>query len=273
MIRFHVEKYIVPASEETRIVVLSDIHYYNKKMQKLLNAILKQIDKWHPNYICMPGDFIDESEIQDEECFLSFLNSLKDRAPVILSIGNHEVKKKKVEGDTINQDFFAKIKNISNVYLLDNTSLERKNLRFIGLTLPTKSYDETKQSPSITYEVVTKLYPNGLKKDKYNIVLSHSPFCLLYEKVQKTKFYQDSDLILAGHTHAGLTPTWIAKRMQHVFITPQRHLFPKNSYGYLKCEKTIVSSGVTKLSHFNPLRYFNFLFSSEIVVIDLKKER
>lgn len=272
MPRFHIAKYKVEAFSNHRIVVLSDIHYYNKKMVPLLNKIVVKVEKWKPDFICLPGDFIDESEIYDEEYFLSFLSSLKEMAPVILSIGNHEVKKKHIKLDKMNQKIFDKIRSIPNVYLMDNSSLEMGNLRFTCLTFPTISYNENQEGYEKTLENLSNHYPDGLKKDKFNVVLSHSPFTLLHQEVKKTKFYASSNLILSGHTHGGLTPAWIANLTHHVLITPQQHLFPKNSYGYLKCEKTIVSSGITKLSHFNPFRYFNFLFSSEIVVIDLKKE-
>jgi predicted MPP superfamily phosphohydrolase len=90
----------------------------------------------------------------------------------------------------------------------------------------------------------------------------------LHSKIKASKLYETSDLILCGHTHAGLTPRWFILLTGRCFITPHRRLFPKNSYGYLKENKTIVSAGITKLSHFNPFRYFNFLYSGEIVVID-----
>lgn len=272
MTRFHIAKYKIKCSVDKRIVMLSDIHYYNKKMENVLCAIVRQIKRLEPNYICIPGDFIDERIIQDKEYFLIFLNSLKEIAPVTLSIGNHEVKTKKDKLEYMDQELFDEIRNISNVHLLNNASWESEHLRFTCVTFPFVSYEEKKKSYMKTLEALQKNYPDGLTKDKYNIVLSHSPFILLHNEVQKTKFYRDSDLILSGHTHGGLTPAWIANLTHHVFITPEQHLFPKNSYGYLKKEKTIVSSGITKLSHFNPFHCFNFLFSSEIVVIDLKKE-
>lgn len=272
MTRFHIAKYKIDSPVNRRIVLISDIHYYNKKMKNLLNEIIKQVKKLKPDYICIPGDFIDERKIYDKEYFLSFLNSLKEIAPVTLSIGNHEVKTKHDKLELMDQELFDKIRSIPNIHLLNNASWESEHLRFTCVTFPFVSYEEKVKSYKKTLDALEKNYPNGLQKDKYNIVLSHSPLILLQKEVKKTKFYKDSDLILSGHTHGGLTPAWIANTTHHVFITPEQHLFPKNSYGYLKKEKTIVSSGITKLSHFNPWHFFNFLFSSEIVIIDLKKE-
>jgi hypothetical protein len=272
MNRFYIAKYKVASTVTSRIVLISDIHYYNKKMKILLDKIVYKIKNLQPNYICIPGDFIDERDIYDKEYLLDFFSSLKDIAPVIISIGNHEVKNKHDKLDKMNQELFDDIKSIKNVYLMNNSSLEIDDIRFTCLTFPITSYKENKKSYLKTLETLTDKYPDGLLKNKYNVVLSHSPFTLLHKKVRTTNFYDSCDLILSGHTHGGLTPAFIANATKRVFITPEQHLFPKNSYGYLKSEKTIVSSGITKLSHFNPFRKFNFLFSSEIVVIDLKKE-
>lgn len=264
--------YTVSAPLDKQIVLLSDIHYYSLKMKPLLDLIYEELSNQNMDYICIPGDFIDERVIYDEDIFLEFLKKLSSLAPLILSIGNHEAKMKNDRLDTLNEDFLAKIKKLENVHLLNNQSFIHHDIRFTGLRFPRESYDEVKTSEQSVLKVLEEHYPNGLRKDKYNIVLSHSPYLLLYPSIQKHAVYQHADLILSGHTHAGLTPTFICNRFGRAFITPQRHLFPKNSYGYLKKYKTIVSSGITKLSHFNPFRMFNFLYPSEIVFITLKKE-
>lgn len=272
MIRFQTTKYKVPSVEDKRIVMISDIHYYDETMKTLLDKIILKIQPLKPDYICIPGDFIDERYIFHAEIFLAFLASLGKICPTILSVGNHEVKTKKDHQLKVDHRLFEQIRKIENVFLLDNASVEFGNLRFTGITFPYESYKEEKFSAEKTKKVLHKHYPLGLERDKFNIVLSHSPYVLLYPQVKGEPIYQTANLILSGHTHAGLTPTFLAKLTKRVLITPERHLFPKNSYGYLKKDKTIVSSGITKLSHFNPFRDFNFLFPSEIVILELKKE-
>lgn len=271
MKKFYITNYNVDYPLNKKIILISDIHYYNKKMKSLLDELYLKISLINADYICIPGDFIDERNVYDEEIFFDFLKKLGDLCPVIISIGNHEAKSKKDDEDKINKSFMNSINKIDNVHLLDNSCWINDNIRFIGLTLPNLAYLEKKDSYKSVLETLDKYFENGIRKDKVNIVLSHSPYTLLYPKVQKHKFYKNVDLILSGHTHAGLTPRWLYNLLKHAFITPQKRLFPNNSYGYLKNEKTIVSSGITKLSHFNPFNYFNFIFNSEIVVINIKK--
>lgn len=271
MTKFYFTKYEVSSTTNKRIVLISDIHYYNKKMYSLLENIYLNINAAKPDCICIPGDFIDERSIYDEEIFLNFLKKLGTICPVIISIGNHETKTKHDHLDQLNVSFMNQIDKIENIHLLNNTSWVHENIRFTGLTFPYESYTEKKESSKVVWNTLNEKFDKGVRKDKFNIVLSHSPYCLLYKKVKEHKLYQSADLVLCGHTHGGLTPPFLYRILNHAFISPQRHLFPKNSYGYLKEEKTIVSSGITKLSHMNPFRHFNFLFSSEIVIIELKK--
>lgn len=266
-----IKNYVVDSPLDKRIVVLSDIHYYNKNMVILLEQLEDKVKSLNPDYICMPGDFIDERVIHDQEIFFSFLRDLASICPIILSLGNHEAKSKLDDKDMFDHAFLSEIRKLDQVYLLDNRSWINDGIRFTGLTLPLHSYKEKIDSHDVTLKTIRKFYPEGLKRDKFNIVLSHSPYSLLHPMIKKEKFYQSTDLILSGHTHGGLTPTFLCDLTKRTFVTPMRHLFPKNSYGYLKKEKTIVSSGITKLSHFNFLRRFNFLFCGEIVLITLKK--
>lgn len=264
--------YTVSASTDSKIVLISDIHYYNRKMKPLLDQIFENIKEILPNYICIPGDFIDEAYIKDEDIFLEFLKELGTISPVVISIGNHEVKVKKEKKPKRNQKLLNRISCISNVHLLDNISWIDKDICFTGLTLPCLSYKEKSDSYRKTLSTINKYFPKGLDLKKYHIVLSHSPASLVHPKIMKHKFYKNANLILSGHTHAGLAPKFFLRMTGRGLVTPERHPFPKEVYGYLKDKKTIISSGMTKLSHTNPFRYFNFLYRGEIVIISLQKD-
>ena len=58
-------------------------------------------------------------------------------------------------------------------------------------------------------------------------------------------------------------------------IDPNKKLFPKYVYGLKQINKTnlITTSGITVLSHSNSLKFLNFIYSSEIVTINLQKIR
>ncbi len=267
MYKLFTTNYIISSKFNKKIVMISDIHYYDKKMSSILNEVVSEIKTIHPSYICIPGDIIDERYICDKEIFIDFLNELSSISPVIVSIGNHEIKTKTDHESFYDKKLFKEIRKINNLYLLENESIELDEFSFTGLYFKEEAYKENKSSEEEIRKVIDKYFRNGIKSDKYKIVLSHSPFVLA--SVKDSKLYQNSDLILSGHTHAGITPIIFHKITKRVFVSPAKHILPKDSYGYLKKHKTIVSSGIIRLSHFNPFRKFNFLFKGEIVVIDL----
>jgi predicted MPP superfamily phosphohydrolase len=264
--------YDVPSFVEAKIVLVSDIHYYNYKMKSVLETLLQEIEQIHPDYICIPGDFIDERKIYEPEIFLDFLKKMGLLCPVMISIGNHDVKKKNGKKEQKNKPFFKQIDEIDNVHLLDNTSFEDDVICFTGLTLPLYSYQEKRDSYQKTLSVLDTYYPDGLPSKKYHIVLSHSPFTLIQKQVRNHPFYKDANLILSGHIHGGLAPLCFLKLTKRGFVSPEKHWFPKYAYGYILDKKTVVTCGFTRLSHANPFRNFNFLYSREIVILSLKKE-
>lgn len=251
---------------KTNIVLISDIHYYSKNDIKHLNKILDNIKSINPKYICITGDFIDEHNIKDEECFIDWLNKLSNISKVIISIGNHEFYKNKKEGIfKLDKVLLNKIKKINNLYLLDNTSIILDNINFIGITLPIEYY-MNEINKNIDF---TKYFKNiKTNNNYYNVLLCHSPINICDEKIINLL---NVDLILCGHTHGGVTP----KILRPIFknnglISPNRKLFPKNVYGKLKIKNTyiIITSGITIISHINKYRILKKLFASEIVNIN-----
>ena len=265
MSKLFTTNYVVSNLKNKKIVLISDIHYYDKKMKDLLDSIYEKITLEKPNYICIPGDIIDERYIYDEEVFIGFLHKISFISPVIISIGNHEIKTKTDNDDYYDEKLFCKIRNIKNLYLLENESIELDDFSFTGLYFSKVAYKENRLAKKEVNHVINKYFPNGINSNKYKIVLCHSPFILIHAK--ETKLYKDCDLILSGHTHAGITPIFLNKLTKRVLVSPAKHILPKDSYGYLKEHKTIVSSGITRLSHFNVFRNFNFLFKGEVVII------
>lgn len=245
------------------IVLISDIHYYKKEDLKRLNKVLDEIKKINPNYICISGDITDRSNVLDEDIFVSWLEELAKVSKVMCALGNHEYYfdiKNKIF--SLNQKLLNKIKNIDNLYLLDNENIVIDNINFIGLNLPINFYGYANL-------LELKNMINKLKtyKTKYNILLCHSPAEIVKEEILKDI---NADLILCGHMHGGLMPNILRPIIKNAgLISPRYKLFPKECYGHInKINKDIIiSSGITILSHENKFRLLNFMFASEIVKI------
>lgn len=258
-----------------KIVLLTDIHYYQAKDMKKLNEILEALKEDKIDYICLGGDNIDVGRIKDPNLFLDWIRSLAKLSKVIISLGGHDlVRQKKDLTYYYNEEFYAELKKIDNVHLLDNEVYEERSIRFIGLTLPVDYY--YKYHENINY---FKRYVNHLfdaYPTKYNILMSHTPvpFTTLKD-YQEIKLMANVPLVLSGHTHAGITPKFLRKLFHGVGIfSPHKgRLFVKESYGLVKRDNTkiIISSGVTKASHTNKFHFLDNLFDHEITYINLYK--
>jgi hypothetical protein len=243
-----------------KIVLISDLHYNNKKDIERLNYILNEIENIKPNYICIPGDIINKSTIDDEELFIYWLKELSKICKVIISIGNHEFyidKHNKIFG--LNKEFLNKISNINNIYLLDNKNIIIDNINFIGITLPIEVY--------LNNNINIDKYLNKIKIDKkyYNILLCHSPINICKNNVLKDR---NIDLVLCGHMHGGIIPNFLRFIFKtRGLVSPNKTLFPKNAYGYLKKNNThiIITSGTKVL----PNNKLSIIFKPEIVTINL----
>jgi len=254
------KNYIIDNKLNKNIVLISDIHYQNKKHIKILNKILKNIKTLNADYICIPGDFINKANIKDENEFLDWLKRLSKISKVIISLGNHEFyinKYKKIYG--LNKNLINKISNIKDVYLLDNKNIVIDNINFIGLTIPMKYYEENNYNDFYKCLKIIKTY-----KKYYNILLCHSPINICDEKILKKI---NVNLILCGHMHGGVVPNFLRKIFKNRgLISPNKKLFPKNAYGNLKIKNTniIISSGIKVI----PFKIINF-FLPEVVKIKI----
>ncbi|MBR3523390.1 MAG: metallophosphoesterase [Bacilli bacterium] len=270
-----IDKYEVNATKlDKKLLVVSDIHYCSKKDSEVLDLIWNAIKDNKYDYILIPGDFINNSKIEDEEIFISFLTNLASVAPVILSIGNHDIALGKHNHKTYwyNEDLFNKIKSIKHVHLLDNDIYKKDGIRFIGLTLPLDYY---KYHENKNYFMrYTNNNFKSLSKTYYNILLCHSPRFFEDEKmIREVPLLDNISLIVSGHLHAGLVPRKMRKTFKGKgFVDPNHFLCPKRCYGFhhLKDKKIAISPAINKFPSSIFLGKLNRFYAIELMEITLK---
>ena len=239
------------------IVLISDIHYYNKRDIKLLNNILDNIKQIKPNYICVTGDIIDEAFIYDEDLLIDWFKKLSLVAPILVTLGNHEYYiNKKINKFKLNNEFILKLEQINNLYILRNAAKLFGNINFIGIDLGIDYYE---------YENKTDInIEQYIEEGKTNILLCHSPV-----KIEHI-INSDISLVLCGHMHGGCVPRILRPIFKtRGIISPTKKLFPKYAYGLKQIGETsiITTSGIRVISHTNKFYFLTNLFSSEIVII------
>lgn len=259
-----------------KIALFSDLHYSDRFNIKILDEIINRIKKLNPDYICIPGDIIEES-IYGDDILYDFFKALSKKTKVIISLGNHDISifKKRKQIYKPNNKWFLKLNNLKNVFVLDNEQLIDNNITFTGYTLAIE--DKYYDNPDRFLNDLKKLNFN-LNKENYNILLCHSPQCISNNKnILNNKFIKEQDLILCGHMHNGMVPSFLDKifRCNRGFIGPGIKILPKFARGLIRFNKTnlIISKGILKLSKHAPniLKFFNVFYPFEIEIIKIKK--
>ena len=119
MAKIKIKQYNYSNKFKKKIMLFSDIHYYSKKDQPILDRLLKIVKERKPDYICITGDLIEVNPINDEEILLDFLYQLRKQTLVLIVLGNHDLRtfKAKYLFDNL---LFKKIKQTGCIILNNN---------------------------------------------------------------------------------------------------------------------------------------------------------
>lgn len=229
-----------------KIVHLSDLH--NKEFGEGQKNLMKKIQNSKPDLIVFTGDLIDHSKSENGD--ESFINSIKDIAPVFYVAGNHEAWSGKYDS------LIFRLKE-AGITVLDNqkTSIE-KNGEFIDIL--------GIQDPAFFNNDNNKSFKEGLenlvnedKSNNFKILLSHRP------ELMDLYVHNNLDLVFSGHAHGGQF------RIPFIggVLAPNRSLFPKYTSGIHSVNNTsmIISRGLG--NSIIPIRIFN---RPEIIEVTLK---
>lgn len=273
--------HIPDAKTKINIVQISDLHYSNLISKKELTRIINKINKLKPDYITITGDTIDNTKSIDNEkkieIILNFLKSLSSISKVIMSLGNHDFYKhnnrKIVFGYP--QEFWNQVKEIPNLYLLNNEIYNDGNIEFFGYTQP-RSYYWSKQKEEKNIKTMLKDLQDKkdfLKETKVpKIALIHSPSCITNDKIIRE--LQNFNLILSGHMHNGCVLPIIDElwKSDRGLVSASKKIFPHNCRGRIiknyedKTINIIISGALTTFSKHSPriLHPFDKLFPYHI---------
>ncbi len=230
-----------------KIMLLTDLHN-----RDITEKLVKIVNEENPNIIVMSGDMINE-KVDGFDNFFNLCEELKDKT-VYYVFGNHEENM----SDEKQNEFIEKIKEKTNVILLNNDKVELDNsFTIYGFSHQVKYYlASTKEKIDLNYieERIGKIDIN-----KFNLLISHDP--LLYNLYSEYGF----DMVLSGHLHGGIINIPFVGGL----LSPDFTFFPKYYKGVNKIGNTnlVISRGLG-YGYMIPIRVFN---RGEVVIINLMK--
>ena len=264
------ELIFVPIEQRFRLLHISDVHFNrvttHEDNVRVSDEILAVFDFYHMpadpadpagevadpvRAVCITGDLISRAYVDESiEDALTLLRRLRERAPVLYSLGNHETD---CPEDEI-QHYLDKVRALG-VTVLDNESAEIGGVTFIGLTLPRSVFRHENGSyrrlTPITEDLVRACLGNC--PGHPNVLLAHTP--LGFDAYAAW----GADAVLSGHIHGGIV------RVGDVgLLSPERRFLPKYTKGRFLSEDRRctmnVSAGIGKFRINDP---------PEVICIDL----
>ncbi len=272
----YISKYKIKTKKnvDIKIAHISDIHYDEYYNLKRFDLIYKDLLKIKPNYICITGDLVDnnlETHKDKIKNLYDFFEKLGTICVVLITLGNHDLETI-IEGSRAYEypfKFVKELKKLKNVKLLENDLYIDKNINFVGYNPVYKYYTKLELDFSL-FENKFNIKKFKLSKNAYNILLTHTTVGLL---AFENNIIDNFDLILSGHTHGGMLPSWLFGNRG--LISPSKLIFPHNMRGHKKVRDTdiIICSGIYKLPKTSKLQKFNNLYAMDINEIIINKKR
>lgn len=198
-------------SNDHTLALISDMHLKDTIDTFYFNSLIETIDNINPSYITLAGDYFHGLlgkytfwNEQSRRHLLYYLHAFREIAPVIMSLGNHDIERLH---DKEKRKHFKSLES-KDLYPLDNENIVLNDMNFMGYIPPKWAYPVDRivrrKEKMIVKDIKTVNFET--KEDKMNILLSHLPNILrdkyIMERCPELYKY---DLVLSGHHHGGLT--------------------------------------------------------------------
>lgn len=237
------------------ILAVSDIHSNLTALRSIWSFLTNKT-----KILTISGDTLDHIESKERKEIIEELKYLSSHIKVLISRGNRENVifrkngRRNLEIPTNDLLFFDDLKSKTDCVVMTDTVETHKigkNFSVSSVNMPTVWYQDGENSEEF-YQALSS-NPASIDKDKFNILLSHTPNPLIRDnELVHLPELDNIDLILSGHNHGGLTPMFIQNRSKNHtgIVGPYFKIGKSNAFGYYTFDNTslIISNGVTKIA-------------------------
>lgn len=246
-------------SSPLRLVLLSDLH--GKSFGRDNSRLIAKIEAQDPDVIFLVGDMIEcDSDKDDVQRLLSFIEALVPVAPVYFSPGNHELEYMGADDTLLEQVAGAGAVVVNDSYV--DVEIAGQTLRIGGTMGHGFPFGRTKEEFETSPEYV--FLRDFENTDEPKICLAHMPDTFIFNGAYN---YWDVDLVLSGHTHGGLIRIPFAGGL----YAPMQEWFPEYDKGYFLLGghiQMIITSGLAGYKHIPRINNL-----PELAVVDIVPQK
>ena len=246
---------------KTTIATFGDVHGEYEKLERFRNLI-KELKV---AIALIPGDTL-ESVIGSDysrERVIELLQEISKFATVVYTHGNHDTVYVDAEPEENrerllenNYRLWNRLKETENVIIpelpYDGVTTIKSSLTDdidVSVISITPEYYWFKEQLYYYDKYIMALEDLELSKDKFNILLAHSPKHIVRGS-HIDENVKGFNLVVSGHMHSGMIPHCLKNNhLRRGLLGPGKSVFPANSYGVVKDGETIsiITGGATKV--------------------------
>lgn len=234
-----------------KILTYSDLHLGFKDRSNI-NEIF-EIPELSPelyDYILIPGDIVHSGKVLEERAMqqrvIDRLSKLTGDTKTFISIGNHDQFERfgfENWAAYCQESAISTYNKLPNTKILDiNEKVVEGDLEFSAINNSVYYYLQYHESQEFFEQEYNLREPKmSFSNDAYSILLTHDPKSIYrLSKDLNRCFIKNTDLVVSGHMHNGLTPNFIQSIMHGKgILSPDYTLFPEIAYGTKEIGDTI----------------------------------
>lgn len=280
---------------------LGDLHYSNLIPQEKLDAIVKYAKYRRPNHILISGDTWDSvddiASEEDQDKIANFFKHMGEIAPVLIALGSHDWWKylgdsgpNQEIGERRNPtEFLARLNDLNNVHVLDNSSYEDEDMFITGYTqgfkyyYPNGAYPKTLSHPNtesieVMIQELTDLNSRiAVPQDKISEIIIHALATYGFDEKILNLLYPYL-YRWGSHCHFGLVHPFYDERHPDTssgIITPDRNRDAQNVRRTLRTKEdhNIICGPLTMFSKCSRLNVANIVYPMYSTLLNLTNNK
>ena len=270
-------------TKSKKILTYSDLHLGFKDRSNIKEIFnIQELSPELFDYIVIAGDIVHSGKVLEnkemQESVLSKLHRLTGDTKTLISIGNHDQYERQ---GFENWTAYCKEAAISTYSKLPNTQIldisdkySAGELEFSAINNSVYYYLNYHESPEFFKQEYHLRHPKmQFSKQCFSILLTHDPKSIYrLSKDKQSCFVPNTDLVISGHMHNGLTPNFIQQTLKgRGIISPDYTLFPEIAYGVHEVGDTIfLVNGAA--SSFVEIPIINKIYGINCTIIELNPQ-
>ena len=250
----HIRRLIIYSDKITKskkILTYSDLHLGFKDRSNIKEVFsIPELSPSLYDYILIPGDIVHSGKILEnpemQKRVLDKLSRLTGDTKTFISIGNHDQFERfgfENWAAYCQESAISTYNKLPNTHILDiNDKVIEDEIEFSAINNSVYYYLQYKEQKEFFEQEYELRQPKmSFTKDAFSIVLTHDPKSIYRLRQDKgTCFVPNTDLVVSGHMHNGLTPNCIQGLMHGKgILSPDYTFFPEIAYGIKEVGDTI----------------------------------